>query len=648
MNKKDIKNFTKLTRSGISLIVLIITIIVVIILASVVILTISKNNPLKSAKEATFKSDVRNFQDELAMYVGNQVLMDYGGTRKKITTSENPKVDEMNNYISSFTKNYEEKLGIEDDELVYFPDKVTADEKKWLDDLGIKPSGYFIPEANEECFKWNGDTITGYYDDKLKEYLKETNGVLKIPKRCKDTGYRALSGISYIENIVMQDGILNLNSQTFRGCQNLKSVYISKTVRSIYDLVFNNCPNLIKIEVDSENLNYSSENGILYDKNKTKLIQAPGAIEICKIPDTVKIIGNYSFESCKNLKEIEIPEGVTHINMYAFDGCKSLTTINLPDTLTKIEYGAFMTVNLTGEIVIPDNVEYIGGNVFNNCKNIEKIIIGSKVKTITGDYYGSRMDVHAFKFCSELKAFEVKNDNIYFSSQDGILYNKDKTKLILAPYGYTVNNLYIPNTVKEIGERAFFACENITGILYIPNGVTTIGFQSFSQIGISGEVNIPPSVTDLKETAFYFSKSIAKINVDENNQNYSSQDGILYNKDKTTLIFAPQNLTIENLTLPNSVKTIEGMSFCECKNITGTLTLNNNLETIKDRAFYGCYNITGDIIIPSNVSTMDGGIFQMCSGIKTIKCRQISKPSGWSNNWNSYCNATVEWGYTGE
>ena len=109
MNNKDRTNFTKLTRNGISLIVLIITIIVVIVLASVVILTISKNNPLKSAKEATFKSGVRNFQDELSMYVGNQVLMDYGGTREKITTSENPKIDEMQNYILSFTKNYEEK-----------------------------------------------------------------------------------------------------------------------------------------------------------------------------------------------------------------------------------------------------------------------------------------------------------------------------------------------------------------------------------------------------------------------------------------------------------------------------------------------------------------------------------------------------------
>ena len=335
MNKKDIKNFTKLTRSGISLIVLIITIIVVIILASVVILTMSKNNPLKSAKEATFKSDVRNFQDELAVYVGNQVLMDYGGTREKITTSENPKVDEMQNYILSFTKKYEEKFGIEDDELVYFPDKVTADEKKWLENLGIKLVGYSIKEASEDCFEWVGNSITGYYDNKLKEYLTETNGVLKIPKRCKDTGYRALSGISYIEKIITQDENLNLSAQAFIHCPNLKSVYISKNVSVTEASVFGCCPNLIKIEVDNENKNNSSQDGVLYDKNKTKLIQAPGAIEICKIPDSVEIIGFQSFADCKNLKEVEIPEGVTKIDMYAFNDCTSLTSIKFKGTISQ-------------------------------------------------------------------------------------------------------------------------------------------------------------------------------------------------------------------------------------------------------------------------------------------------------------------------
>ena len=86
--KTDVnKNFTKLThKRGISLIVLIVTIIVIIILAAAVILTISKNNPVSSAKEATFKQDVRNFQDELSMYISNEYTKLQGMRDIKINT----------------------------------------------------------------------------------------------------------------------------------------------------------------------------------------------------------------------------------------------------------------------------------------------------------------------------------------------------------------------------------------------------------------------------------------------------------------------------------------------------------------------------------------------------------------------------------
>ena len=124
-------------KNGLSLIVLIITVIVVIILASVVILNMSKNNPIESSKEATFKEDVRTFQEELAMYISSEMVKDYNGIREKITTSNMPSTDEMKEYIASFSKKYEHKLGIYNDELVYYmPDedenvsnKVTESEK---------------------------------------------------------------------------------------------------------------------------------------------------------------------------------------------------------------------------------------------------------------------------------------------------------------------------------------------------------------------------------------------------------------------------------------------------------------------------------------------------------------------------------------
>ena len=633
-------------KKGISLIVLIITIIVVIILAAAVILTISKNNPVLSAKEAAFKEDIRSFQTELSLYVGKQMTVDYYGNRKKISTDEYPKLDEMKEYISSYNKKYVEKLGIDNDELVYFPDKVTENEKKWLDDLGIRPYSKYVPEAGEDCFIWNGNAITGYYDEKLKEFLSTTNGVLKIPKRCTEISYISFEYVSYIENVITQDGLLNVSPKSFRNCANLKSVYISKSVRYISDeWVFYGCSNLVSIEVDSENECYSSQDGVLYNKEKTTLIAAPGKIEECNVPSTVKTIGKNAFSLCKNLKKVVLLDGLESIGARAFEHCTSLSEVKLPNTLKKVDIDAFYSANITGELVIPDSVETIENSSFSGCHNISKVVIGSNLKTISGissiDYYNS------FRTCSNLKEFEVKSGNNYFSSKDGILYNKDKTKLILAPSACEVNDLYIPNSVKEIGDYSFYGSTNVKGKIYLPEGLISIGSQSFSECGISGEVNIPSSVTSIKNS-FFNAEYITKINVGSNNLNYSSQDGILYNKDKTELIIAPHKLTINNLTLPDSLKVIDGMAFDSCQNITGTLTLNDNLETIKDRAFYCCSGISGTVVMPESVKKVERGIFESCVGIQNIKCRASSKPDGWDDDWNMYCNANVVWGYTGD
>ena len=164
--EKPKNNFTKLThKKGISLIVLIITIIVIIILAAAVILTISKNNPVDSAKEAKFKEDVRSFQDDLSLSVSKDYT-DKSGQRDdkfNVTTFD----DIKNNYIPSFTKEYEGKLVIKNDELKYVGDKVTEKEKKWLDDLGIKED---IETAAEKVAK-----DTDYYGKKITNY--EANGV---------------------------------------------------------------------------------------------------------------------------------------------------------------------------------------------------------------------------------------------------------------------------------------------------------------------------------------------------------------------------------------------------------------------------------------------------------------------------------------
>ena len=159
-------NFTKLTdKNGISLIVLIITIIVIIILAAAVILTISKNNPVDSAKEAKFKEDVRSFQADLSLSVSKDYTAKAGQRDDKFNAITFD--DIKNNYIPSFTKEYEDKLVIKNDELKYVGDKVTEKEKKWLDDLEIKED---IETAAEKVAN-----DPNYYGKKITNY--EANGV---------------------------------------------------------------------------------------------------------------------------------------------------------------------------------------------------------------------------------------------------------------------------------------------------------------------------------------------------------------------------------------------------------------------------------------------------------------------------------------
>ena len=128
------KNFTKLTqKKGISLIVLIVTIIVIIILAAAVILTVGKNDPVDSANEAKFKEDLRSFQDDLALSISKDYTAQAGQRDNKFSATD---FDKIKDYIPSFTKKYEGKFAIVNDELKYVGDE--EKEVTWSKDLGVK------------------------------------------------------------------------------------------------------------------------------------------------------------------------------------------------------------------------------------------------------------------------------------------------------------------------------------------------------------------------------------------------------------------------------------------------------------------------------------------------------------------------------
>ena len=175
----------KTKRKGMSLIVLIITVIVIIILAAVVILTISKNNPIESAREATFKEDVRNFQTALALSVSKDSVKKHINRNEKFNATEYDKIKE---YIPSFTKKYDGKFIIKDDELLYL-NTVTEIELKWLTDLGLKANEKTAAQKiSENPSEYYGEFVTNYItgnsniDDntKWKIFYSDTKNVYLI------------------------------------------------------------------------------------------------------------------------------------------------------------------------------------------------------------------------------------------------------------------------------------------------------------------------------------------------------------------------------------------------------------------------------------------------------------------------------------
>ncbi len=185
-------------------------------------------------------------------------------------------------------------------------------------------------------------------------------------------------------------------------------------------------------------------------------------------------VGNYAFTDLSNVTAATLPEGITDIGKYAFAGCESLTSVDLPESLNRIEKWAFASCVSLTEIKIPKNVAIIEDYVFSDSWNENE---NSGLQNIT-----------------------VAADNKTYSSENGVLFNKDKTKLLRCPPGKT-GSCTVPNTVQIIEKSAFGDCRFLTKIT-LPQGLTTIGNGAFDDCERLAEISIPASTTKIGATAF--------------------------------------------------------------------------------------------------------------------------------------------------
>ena len=286
-----------------------------------------------------------------------------------------------------------------------------------------------------------------------------------------------------------------------------------------------------------------------------------GSDAVVKIPAqiggyTVKSIKGRSssksiFANPEQITEIIIPEGITSIDNYAFTRCESITSVTIPESVTSIGSYAFYRCSALNSVELPNALEAIGLRAFYSCNALTEFSIPASVTRIGTPVISG----------SDLREISVDANNTAYCSVDGVLYNKDKTNLMLYPAAKESAEYRIPDTVKTLDEAAIVSTYNLRE-MYIPASLTEV----------NGDNN------------FYQCRALENFYVDKNNTVYTDIDGVLYNKAVTKLLSRPAKNPNTEFVIPDTVTAVEQYGLFDLRNLT-SLTIPSNVTSISSRSF---------------------------------------------------------------
>ena len=347
----------------------------------------------------------------------------------------------------------------------------------------------------------DGDTI--YYNivdgnAEVASVDSECSGEVSIPSSVTYNGTTysvtsigdwAFYNCTNLTSVTIPNGVNSIGYRAFAGCSSLTSITIPSSVMNIGQFPFDECSSLTEINVDPSSKRFSSQDGVLFNYDKTEIVCCPeGKAGTYTIPSSVTSIGLGAFAGCSSLTSITIPDGVTSIGEFAFEYCSSLTSVTIPDNATSIVDGMFMYCRSLSSVAIPNSVTSIGRNAFTDCSSLTSITIPDSVTSI-GDY--------AFDGCSNLTSVIIPSK--VTSIDKGLFFGCS-----------SLTSVSIPSSVKYTGTQAFYGCISLTSII-IPSSVTGIGSYAFYGCMGLTSVTIPSSVTSIGSSAFSCCDSLTTV-----------------------------------------------------------------------------------------------------------------------------------------
>ena len=450
---------------------------------------------------------------------------------------------------------------------------------------------------------------------------------VNLTNKIKEIGENAFDGCKKLQNVNFtynNNNVSNLKigAHAFAGCTNIQELTLSANFGNFDEQAFEGCVNLQKIDVIPTDKSTYSKDGVLYIK------QDANNVLVCYPPKKAE-------------KTFTIPNDVKWIKPYAFRGCQLLTRVIIEGD-SSIESNAFLSCQNLTDVIINGESASIKENSFNNTPNSSKSLM---IYCKSGSTAIQNAQTYGYE-CTEIKEYmdnisKADNDNVFavlceddkliisgtgemkdFGTEDSPWYEsyKDVITSVVINTGLTnignnafkdlsrLNNVTIPNSVVSIGDSSLLGCEVLTNIT-IPNSVTSIGTNTFGSC---------PMLSD--------------ITVDGNNQNYSDINGVLFDKNKKTLIKYPEGKTDDEYVIPDSVTTIDTLAFANCDELT-SVTIPRSVTNIKNSAFKECSSLVKAIFICEN-PTLNSDILSTTSPDLKIYCWKNSSVYNYANNYS--------------
>ena len=412
----------------------------------------------------------------------------------------------------------------------------------------------------------------------------------------------AFADCSALISVEIPEGVDTIGRAAFADCTSLQFVKLPSTVSLRYPFI--NCPSLKRIQVAKGNPFYSSEDGVLFNKDKTVLLKYPSnkADTVYRIPDTVKELEWNAFDEVKSLVRIAFPGSLHNIKKDVFRACSSLTTLEIPKSLLHISREEFEECNSLNSVVFAEDVDTL--DLYHFRLHSKSVTLPASLQCLHLYLYNEGYPIPG------LGEVKVSPDNRIFMSEDGVLYNKDQTKVILYPsqkkdsvyivppkvktiqgkpfVDSDIKTLVLPDSLESIDHSVFWSCFSLDTIVINHEfrltrlNRTPISFFSYGarSVRIGKNVNID-------EMAYSLACDAHEFVVSEENPEYSSEDGVVFNKDKTRLILYPAGRKDSVYVVPSTVKEIAPNAFNKPDSLT-SLILPDGLKTIDQNLLYEC------------------------------------------------------------